>query len=78
MVKVNAHFKMTPSKRQYKKAAGASAQATHVDREYDLKPIDELEQLRILCKIVDGWSGDQKERVLNFIFSKYKEFFTNI
>jgi hypothetical protein len=34
---------------------------------------NEVEELRLICRMIDSWGPEQKERNLNYIFSKYKK-----
>lgn len=54
--------KSQPAKRKYTK------------RENPTGPwYNELDQLALLCQVIDSWSDEQKERNLTFINSKYSK-----
>ncbi len=66
----------TPAKRKYTKRSfgkDLSLSKQIADNIELVQEDNEVEELRLICRMIDSWGPEQKERNLTYIFSKYKK-----
>lgn len=70
--------KQPPKKRAYKKKAAkwTTIESIHIDPPEPIieKEDKEVEQLTLICEVIESWNDAQKKRCLQFLFSKYGKY----
>lgn len=63
--------KQQPAKRKYTKR---NTIEDPIDEQIHVSGDTEIEELALVCKVIDSWDHKQKERNLSFIYSKFSSF----